>query len=115
MMGNRDPQKQLQGMKENQQVVFMSDGGETVRRLQEYLHPCSEHVIDWFHITMRLTVLQQQTKTLQAEQPEVGEEVAKQLESVKHLLWHGNAQGTARRVRRTDHRAGSSSSVLARS
>ena len=44
MMGNRDPQKQLQGMKENQQVVFMSDGGETVRRLQEYLHPCSEHV-----------------------------------------------------------------------
>src|SRR6266404_1292035 len=37
-----------QGMKENQQVVFMSDGGETVRRLQEYLHPCSEHVIDWF-------------------------------------------------------------------
>jgi hypothetical protein len=46
MMGNRDPQKQLQGMKENQQVVFMSDGGETVRRLQEYLHPCSEHVID---------------------------------------------------------------------
>ena len=35
-----------QGMKENQQVIFMSDGGETVRRLQEYLHPCSEHVID---------------------------------------------------------------------
>jgi len=33
----------------------MSDGGETVRRLQEYLHPCSEHVIDWFHVTMRLT------------------------------------------------------------
>src|ERR1700719_904544 len=81
-----------QGMKENQQVVFMSDGGETVRRLQEYLHPCSEHVIDWFHITMRLTVLQQQTKTLRAEQPELGEEIAKQLESVKHLLWHGNAE-----------------------
>ena len=79
-------------MKENQQVIFMSDGGETVRRLQEYLHPCSEHVMDWFHITMRLTVLQQQTKTLWAEQPEVVEEIAKQLESVKHLLWHGNAE-----------------------
>ena len=104
-----------QGMKENQQVVFMSDGGETVRRLQEYLHPCSEHVIDWFHITMRLTVLQQQTKTLRAEQPELGEEIAKQLESVKHLLWHGNAEEALRTVRRTGHRAGSSSSVLARS
>src|SRR5690348_68106 len=49
-----------QGMQENQQVVFMSDGGENVRRVQEYLHPYSEHLIDWFHITMRLTVLQQQ-------------------------------------------------------
>lgn len=32
-----------QGMQENQQVVFLSDGGDTVRQLQEYLHPCSEH------------------------------------------------------------------------
>ena len=81
-----------QGMQENQQVVFMSDGGEDVRRVQEYLHPNSEHLIDWFHITMRLTVLQQQTKSLQAEQDEVGVAVSKQVESVKHLLWHGNAE-----------------------
>jgi hypothetical protein len=47
---------------------------------------------------MRLTVLQQQTKTLQAEQPELGEEVAKQLESVKHLLWHGNAEEALERL-----------------
>jgi hypothetical protein len=33
-----------QGMQENQQVVFMSDGGENVRRVQEYLHPFSEHL-----------------------------------------------------------------------
>ena len=39
-------------MQENQQVVFMSDGGENVRRVQEYLHPFSEHLIDWFHIIM---------------------------------------------------------------
>ena len=56
-----------QGMQENQQVVFMSDGGEDVRRVQQYLHPSSEHLLDWFHITMRLTVLQQQTKGLQQE------------------------------------------------
>jgi hypothetical protein len=75
-----------QGMQENQQVVFMSDGGEDVRRVQQYLHPFSEHLLDWFHITMRLTVLQQQTKGLQQERPETGADVAKQLESVKHLL-----------------------------
>ena len=39
-----------------------------------------------------LTVLQQQTETLQAEQLQVGEKVAKQLNSVKHLLWHGNSE-----------------------
>lgn len=70
----------------------MSDGGEDVRRVKEYLHPNSEHLIDWFHITMRLTVLQQQTKSLRAEQEEVGAAASKQVESIKHLLWHGNAQ-----------------------
>lgn len=81
-----------QGMQENQQVVFMSDGGEDVRRVPQYLHPFSEHLIDWFHITMRLTVLQQQTKALQEERSQTGEDVSKRLESVKHLLWHGNAE-----------------------
>ena len=81
-----------QGMQENQQVVFMSDGGENMRRVQEYLHPFSEHLIDWFHITMRLTVLQQQTKAMKEQQSQTGTEIAKQLESVKHLLWHGNVE-----------------------
>src|SRR6202140_3923210 len=87
-----------QGMRENQQVMFMSDGGENVRRVQEYLHPFSEHLIDWFHITMRLTVLQQQTKALQEERPQTGAEVSKQLESVKHLLWHGNTEEALERL-----------------
>ena len=87
-----------QGMQENQQVVFMSDGAENVRRIQEYLHPFSEHLIDWFHITMRLTVLQQQTKGLHEERPQTGADVLKRLESVKHLLWHGNAEEALERL-----------------
>lgn len=39
-----------------------------------------------------LTVLQQQTKALQEERSPTGADVSKQLESVKHLLWHGNAK-----------------------
>ena len=46
-----------QGMQANQQVTFFSDGGDTVRRLPEYLNPDSEHILDWFHLTMKLTVL----------------------------------------------------------
>ena len=79
-----------QGMQENQQVVFMSDGGEDVRQVQEYLHPNSEHIIDWFHITMRLMVLQQQTKALPPDQQTSGRGISQQVESIKHLLWHGN-------------------------
>ena len=92
------PQRRLfelmksQGLQDHQQVVFMSDGGEDVRRVQTYLHPDSEHWIDWFHITMRITVLQQQTKSMQGEANNVKEAAGlpKQIDSVKHLLWHGN-------------------------
>ena len=87
-----------QGMQENQQVVFLSDGGEDVRQVREYLHPNGEHVVDWFHITMRLTVLQQQTKALQEERPETGAAALKQVQSIKHLLWHGNVEEAFERL-----------------
>ena len=85
-------------MQENQQVVFLSDGGEDARRVQEDLPPHSEPLIDWFHITMRVTVLQQQTKALQEERPETGADVSKRLNSVKHLLWHGTTEEALERV-----------------
>ena len=43
-----------QGLQPNQQLIFLSDGGDTVRRLQTHLSPEAEHVLDWFHVTMRL-------------------------------------------------------------
>ena len=58
----------------------------------------SEHLIDWFQITMRLTVLQQQTKALQAERPDEGAAASRQIESVKHLLWHGNVDDALDRI-----------------
>src|ERR1700736_6294099 len=53
---------QSQGMQPNQQVNFLSDGGEDVRNVQLYLNPQAEHLLDWFHLTMRLTVLNQTAK-----------------------------------------------------
>ena len=89
-----------QGLQDNQQVVFMSDGGEDVRRVQTYLHPHSEHWIDWFHITMRITVLQQQTKSLQGEVNHVKEAdgLSKRIDGVKHLIWHGNVAEALERM-----------------
>ena len=58
-----------QGMQDNQQVVFLADGGEDVRDLPRYLTPQAEHYLDWFHITMRVTVLRQITHSLPPPQP----------------------------------------------
>jgi hypothetical protein len=65
---------------------------------RKYLYPNSEHLIDWFHITMRLTVLQQQTKAMRADRPDDGSAASKQIESIKHLLWHGNVDESLERI-----------------
>lgn len=85
-----------QGMQMNQQVVFLSDGGDDVRELQMYLNPEAEHYLDWFHVTMRLTVMGQYAKGLPeqadnvVENPALRAEAEKRLESLKWYLWHGN-------------------------
>jgi hypothetical protein len=76
-------------MQINQRVMFFSDGGTDIREVQLYLNPEAEHYLDWFHITMRLTVMGQYAKGLDTTQ-ERREETLKSLESVKHYLWHGN-------------------------
>ena len=82
---------QSQGMQMNQQVTFLSDGGDTVRNLQLYLNPQAEHVLDWFHVTMRLTVMGQMVKGLRSQEfPNIVAEADKQLERIKWYLWHGN-------------------------
>jgi hypothetical protein len=80
---------QSQGMQMNQQIDFLSDGGEDVRNVQLYLNPDAEHLLDWFHVTMRLTVLTQTAKGVPEkigegeDQYELRPKVLKQLESIK--------------------------------
>ncbi len=101
-----------QGMQMNQQVTFLTDGGETVRDLPLYLNPLSEPWVDWFHITMRVTVMGQHAQSLPAAaaasvvSDDLDEEwdddqdnlrvtltqaeAERQLASIKWYLWHGN-------------------------
>ncbi len=55
---------QSHGLQPNQQVAFLSDGSEDVRSVQLHLHPDAERLLDWFHVTMRSTVLKQIAKGL---------------------------------------------------
>jgi hypothetical protein len=82
-------------MQANQQIELLSDGGETIRDLQRYLSPEAEHLLDWFHLTMRLTTMTQTAKGLPATMGEeevlpLRDEVMRQLERLKWFLWHGN-------------------------
>lgn len=79
-----------QGMQANQDITFLTDGGEEVRALTERISPCSEHVLDWFHITMRITVLGQFAKGVAQCDQKAGAQLTKELERIKWKLWHGN-------------------------
>ena len=96
-----------QRLQMNQQVVFLSDGGDTVRDLQYYLSSESEHLLDWFHITMRLTAMGQMVKGMAAELKPDGTcsetaaapaRLEKHLESLKWNLWHGNVLHALQRI-----------------
>jgi hypothetical protein len=103
---DRKPKRRLyellrvQGMQPNQQVVFITDGADDVRDLPLYLNPRSEHLLDWFHVTMRITVLGQLAKGLRAPPCPLGRhddeedfhdvDVTRELERLKWFLWHGN-------------------------
>jgi len=95
---DKNPRRRLmhvlaeQGMQANRQITFLSDGADNVRNLQYNMYPESEHVLDWFHITMRLTVLNQFAKGMVNSDPDIGPLVKADLERVKWYLWHGNVE-----------------------
>ena len=59
-----------------------------MRELTEGLNPLAEDILDWFHITMRITVLGQMAKGVPVELK--GEKFEEELERVKWFLWHSN-------------------------
>jgi hypothetical protein len=92
---DRKPKRRLfevlksQGMQPNQQITFLTDGGEDVRELP--LNPQAEHLLDWFHVTMRITLMGRLAKGLRSrENPKLAAELAEELERLKWYLWHGN-------------------------
>ena len=42
-----------QGLQMNQDITFLTDGGDTVRNLAADMSPCAEHVLDWLSLPKR--------------------------------------------------------------
>ncbi len=87
-----------QGLQANQDVTFLTDGGEEVRALTELVTPEAEHVLDWFHITMRLTVLGQYARGVAHHDETEGARLLDALDSIKWLLWHGNQHRAGKEI-----------------
>ena len=81
---------QSQGMQLNQQLTFLSDGSATVRDLQRSMRPEAEHMLDWLHLSMKLTVLDHYAKGLVHCEAGLGEEIRHKIARLKWALWHGN-------------------------
>ena len=45
-----------QGLQMNQDITILADGNDTLRALQLEMSPKATHILDWFHVTMRLTI-----------------------------------------------------------
>jgi hypothetical protein len=78
-----------QGLQMNQDIAFLSDGNDTLRALQLEMSPQATHILDWFHLTMKLTVLEQYGKGLVQCEAVLGEKIREQIEHLKWSLWHG--------------------------
>ena len=59
-----------QGTQANQHVTFITDGGEDIRDLLLHLNPQAEHILDRFHVTMRITVIANIAKGLRSSPPD---------------------------------------------
>jgi hypothetical protein len=90
-----------QGIQMNQRITFLSDGGDTVRDLQMCMSPNAEHILDWFHITMRLTVMHQlavglinatQAGNACDNDKKIAADIVQDIDSLKWNLWHGNVR-----------------------
>jgi hypothetical protein len=41
---------QSQGLQMNQEITFLADGDDTLRKLQLEMSPMATHLLDWFHL-----------------------------------------------------------------
>ena len=75
-----------QGLQMNQEITFLTDGGDTVRNRAADMSPCAEHVLDRFHLTMRLTVLGRYVRGLAHHDEEQARHAERELKRIKGYL-----------------------------
>jgi hypothetical protein len=93
-----------QGVRSGPKLAFLSDGEDSIRSLQWHLSPRAQHLLDWFHLAMRLQRLRQLLVGLTHLDTAVGMQTLTALERTKWSLWHGKPKQAYDRFREVEWR-----------
>lgn len=94
-------------------VTVISDGAEVLKRVPRAMPKPATHIIDWFHIAMKIQPMQQIADRIARSQPrpiEALPTIDRDIRAVKWRLWHGrvdlaiDCQHLVDSLKRTCHR-----------
>lgn len=70
--------------------TVISDGEDCLKRLKTALPPPAAHILDWFHVAMKLRPIEQTAAWLSRQaQSDAAADLAEKIASVKWRLWNG--------------------------
>lgn len=84
-------------------VTVLSDGAEILKRLPRAMPKPTTHIIDWFHIAMRVQPMQQIADYMVRSQSDLSETLSsidREIRAVKWRLWHGRVDRAIRDLER---------------
>ena len=84
-------------------VTVISDGAEILKRLPRAMPKPTAHIIDWFHIAMKIQPMQQIANHLTRSNSDRAEElltIGREIRAVKWRLWHGRVDRAIRDLER---------------
>ncbi len=71
-------------------MTVISDGGDCLKRLKSALPQPAEHILDWFHIAMKLRPIEQTADWLARRLPlDEAKEIVEDVAAVRWRLWNG--------------------------
>ena len=80
-------------------VAVIADGAEILKRLPRVMPKPTAHIIDWFHIAMKIQPMQQIADHMARSRPDEAETsspIARRIRAVKWRLWHGRVDRAIR-------------------
>jgi hypothetical protein len=81
------------GANEATSVTVLTDGDAGLRAIQQQVAPNADHVLDWFHISMRFTNLQQIAKGVNAiADGGIRSHALAEIDRAKWRLWNGHTE-----------------------